>query len=67
MKEAHALWGVYDIIASVTADTIDKLVLIITKKIKNIDNVNSKLTMVITGSKAAQEHQEAGLLETVTV
>ena len=67
VQEAHALWGVYDIIASVTADTLDKLVFIITKKIKKIDNVNSKLTMVRTGSKVAQEHQEAGLLETVTV
>jgi len=32
VEEAHNLWGVYDIIASIKADTIDKLTFIITKK-----------------------------------
>ena len=36
VEEAHALWGVYDIIASIKADTINKLVSIITKQIENI-------------------------------
>jgi len=36
VEEAQALWGVYDIIASIKADTINKLVSIITKQIENI-------------------------------
>jgi DNA-binding Lrp family transcriptional regulator len=53
VKEAHNLWGVYDIIASVKADTMDKLTFIITKKIKEIGKVNAKLTMIITETQAA--------------
>jgi DNA-binding Lrp family transcriptional regulator len=46
VEEAHNLWGVYDIIASVKADTLDKLTFIITKKLAEIGNVNAKLTML---------------------
>jgi DNA-binding Lrp family transcriptional regulator len=48
VEEAYNLWGVYDIIASVKADTMDKLTSIITKKIENIGKVNAKLTMITT-------------------
>ncbi|MCJ7561154.1 Lrp/AsnC ligand binding domain-containing protein [Candidatus Bathyarchaeota archaeon] len=36
VEEAHNLLGVYDIIASIKADTMDKLVHIITKKSKKL-------------------------------
>jgi DNA-binding Lrp family transcriptional regulator len=49
--EVHNLWGVYDIIASVKADTMDKLTQIITKKIQEIGRINSKLTMIITETR----------------
>jgi len=48
VQEAHNLWGVYDIIASVKGDTIEKLRYIITKKIGHIERINSKLTMLTT-------------------
>jgi DNA-binding Lrp family transcriptional regulator len=48
VEEAHNLWGVYDIIASIKADTLDKLKYIITKKIEQIGKINARLTMVIT-------------------
>lgn len=48
VEEAHNLWGVYDIIANVQADNMDKLKTIITKKIGKIARINSKLTMIIT-------------------
>jgi DNA-binding Lrp family transcriptional regulator len=51
VEEAHNLWGVYNIIASIKADTLDKLTYIITKKIEQIGKVNAKLTMVITESR----------------
>jgi DNA-binding Lrp family transcriptional regulator len=53
VKEVHNLWGVYDIIASVKADTMDKLTFIITERIKEIGKVNAKLTMIITETQVA--------------
>ncbi len=47
VEEAHSLWGVYDIIANVKADNMEKLKYIITKRIEKIDKINSKLTMII--------------------
>jgi DNA-binding Lrp family transcriptional regulator len=47
IKEAHSLWGVYDIIANVQADNMEKLKFIVTKRIAKISKVNSKLTMII--------------------
>jgi len=46
VEDVHSLWGVYDIIVSIKAETIDKLRSIITKKIEKIGKVNSKLTLL---------------------
>ena len=46
VEDAHSLWGVYDIIVSIKADTVDKLKSIITKRIQKIGKVNSKLTLL---------------------
>ena len=51
VEEVHHLWGVYDIIASIKADTMDKLTHIITEKIQEIGRINSKLTMIITETR----------------
>jgi DNA-binding Lrp family transcriptional regulator len=48
VEEAHKLWGVYDIIANVQAESMEKLKFIITKRIEKIGRINSKLTMLIT-------------------
>jgi DNA-binding Lrp family transcriptional regulator len=48
IEEAHNLWGVYDIIASVRADSMEELRNIITKRFSQIGRINSKLTMIIT-------------------
>ncbi len=48
VEEAHYLWGVYDIIASIKADTMYKLTQIVTEKIQNIGKITSKLTMIVT-------------------
>ncbi len=52
VEDAHSLWGVYDIIVSVKADTIDKLKSIITRRIEKIGKVNSKLTLLTSDAKA---------------
>jgi DNA-binding Lrp family transcriptional regulator len=51
VEEVHNLWGVYDIIASVKADTMDKLNHILTEKIQEIGRINSKLTMIIAEAR----------------
>ena len=47
VQEAFNLWGVYDIIARVKADSMDKLVKIINEKLQ-ISKVHTKLTVVVT-------------------
>jgi DNA-binding Lrp family transcriptional regulator len=47
VEEAHGLFGIYDIIASVKADTIDKLKWLITKRIDKIEKISAKLTLII--------------------
>jgi len=51
VKESYAVYGVYDIVAKVEAESMDKLKEIITWKIRRLDKVRSTLTMlVIEGS-----------------
>ena len=47
IMEAHAVYGVYDIIAKVTADTMDKLKEIVTWNVRRLDKVRSTLTMIV--------------------
>jgi DNA-binding Lrp family transcriptional regulator len=47
VEEAFSVYGVYDIIAKVTADTMDKLKEIVTWRIRRLDKVRSTLTMII--------------------
>jgi len=47
VEEVHNLWGVYDLIANVKADSMEELRQIITERIDKIGNINSKLTMVV--------------------
>ena len=47
VKEAHLIYGVYDIIARVEADSMDRLKEIITWKMMKLDKVRSTLTMIV--------------------
>ncbi|MBX5321060.1 MAG: Lrp/AsnC ligand binding domain-containing protein [Candidatus Bathyarchaeota archaeon] len=47
VEEAFAVYGVYDIIARVGAETMDKLKEIVTWRIRRLDKVRSTLTMII--------------------
>jgi DNA-binding Lrp family transcriptional regulator len=47
VHEAFAVYGVYDIIASVKADTMDKLKEIVTWRVRRLDKVRSTLTMIV--------------------
>ena len=47
VKEAHGVYGVYDIVARVEAGSLDQLKEIITWKIRRLDKVRSTLTMIV--------------------
>ncbi|HJX02537.1 MAG TPA: Lrp/AsnC ligand binding domain-containing protein [Candidatus Bathyarchaeia archaeon] len=47
VEEAYAVYGVYDIIARVKADTMDKLKETVTWKVRRLDKVRSTLTMIV--------------------
>jgi DNA-binding Lrp family transcriptional regulator len=47
VKEAHFVYGVYDIIAKVEAESMEKLKEIVTFKIRRLTDVRSTLTMTV--------------------
>jgi len=47
VKESHVVYGVYDIVAKVEAESMDKLKEIVTWKIRRLDKVRSTLTMIV--------------------
>jgi DNA-binding Lrp family transcriptional regulator len=47
VKEAHMVYGVYDIIARVETETMQELKDIISWKIRRLDKVRSTLTMIV--------------------
>ncbi len=51
VEEAQMVYGVYDIVAKVNGETMDKLKRIITEHIRRIDKVRTTLTMMVIESK----------------
>ncbi|MCW4025083.1 MAG: Lrp/AsnC ligand binding domain-containing protein [Candidatus Bathyarchaeota archaeon] len=51
IREVYNLWGIYDIIVNVNAETIDALKNIINRQIAKIAKINSKLTMIVDEEK----------------
>lgn len=47
VTEAHSVYGVYDIVAKVKAENMDKLKNIVTWNIRRLNNVRSTLTMIV--------------------
>jgi len=47
IKEAHLVYGVYDIIAKVEAETMDKLKEVIASKVRRVNKIRSTLTMMV--------------------
>jgi DNA-binding Lrp family transcriptional regulator len=47
VKEVNIVYGVYDIVAKVVADPMDKVKEAITWKIRRLDKVRSTLTMIV--------------------
>lgn len=51
VNEAYNVYGVYDIIAKVSAGTMEKLKELVTWRVRRIDNVRNTLTMIVTEEK----------------
>jgi DNA-binding Lrp family transcriptional regulator len=47
VKEAYPIYGVYDIVAKVEAESMEKLKEIVTWKIRRLEKVRSTLTMIV--------------------
>jgi DNA-binding Lrp family transcriptional regulator len=47
VKEVYIVYGVYDIVAKVEAETMDKVKETVTWKIRRLDKVRSTLTMIV--------------------
>lgn len=47
VKEAYVVYGVYDVIAKVEAETMEKLKDIITWNIRRLEKIRSTLTMIV--------------------
>jgi len=47
IEEAYSVYGVYDVVAKIRADSMDKLKEIITWRIRRLDKVRSTLTMIV--------------------
>lgn len=47
VEEAYTVYGVYDIIVKIGAETMDKLKEIVTWNIRRINKVRSTLTMIV--------------------
>jgi len=52
VKEAYSVYGVYDIVAKVSADSMDKLKDIVTWRIRRLNKVRSTLTMIVIDTMA---------------
>jgi len=47
VEEAYMVYGVYDVVAKVRAETMDKLKEIVTWHVRRLDKVRSTLTMIV--------------------
>jgi DNA-binding Lrp family transcriptional regulator len=45
--EAHVVYGVYDVVAKIKAETMDKLKDIVTWHVRRLNKVRSTLTMIV--------------------
>lgn len=52
VTEVYVVYGVYDIVAKVEADTMDKVKQTITWNIRKVDKVRSTLTMIVVEPSA---------------
>lgn len=55
IKDAHALYGIYDVIAEVEADSMDKIKEIVFTKIRRLENVRTTITLITYGDPLVRD------------
>jgi len=60
VKEVYVVYGVYDIVAKVEADTMEKVKETITWKIRRLDKVRSTLTMIVVNPDVEEASPPSG-------
>lgn len=53
VEETYMIYGVYDIIVTVKAETMSNLKKIVTKDLRSLDRVKSTLTMIVIEDKSS--------------
>ncbi|RLI17259.1 Lrp/AsnC family transcriptional regulator [Candidatus Bathyarchaeota archaeon] len=49
VKEAYALYGIYDVIAEVEAETMEKIREIVLTRIRRLESVRTTITLITMG------------------
>jgi len=49
VREAYALYGIYDVIAEVEAETMEKIREIVLTRIRRLENVRTTITLITMG------------------
>lgn len=58
VEEAHALFGVYDVIIKIKAKTVEKLKEMLQRHIRQVAGVVSSLTLMIVGESQIRQNYE---------
>ncbi len=48
VKESYFVYGVYDIVAKIETDSMDRLKEVITRKVRGLDKIRSTLTTIVS-------------------
>jgi DNA-binding Lrp family transcriptional regulator len=51
VKESYFVYGVYDIVAKIETDTMERLKEVITWKVRTLDKIRSTLTTIVSEGK----------------
>ena len=51
VKESYYVYGVYDIVAKIETDSMERLKEVISSKVRRLDNIRSTLTTIVIEGK----------------
>jgi len=55
IKSVYALYGIYDVIAEVEADSMDKVKELVFTKIRRLENVRTTITLITYGEPLVRD------------
>ncbi|MET1159680.1 MAG: Lrp/AsnC ligand binding domain-containing protein [Thermoprotei archaeon] len=55
VKEVYIVYGTYDIVAKIEADTLEKIREVITDKVRKLSDIRTTVTMIIVESRKKEE------------